>query len=169
MGIFSKLAASPSRTRFLPSPHLRMLPSRPRFAASPRASGPAVGSEAILFAVSPLPPSQPGKTGVEFGMRTVVVGHSWSPQAALRVNEAVDPLPLMPADVEGGQFGEELQLAVRQMVMDPPCKCAPIRTVAVAVGKPWHDNGRHRPHGARGIATVPNVAAIIAYVRGAAQ
>src|ERR1700738_2542709 len=108
--------------------------------------------------------SQPGKAGIEFGMRPVVVGHSRSRQAALRGDKAVTPppRPLMPADVEGGQFGEELQLAVRQMVMDPPGKCAPIRAVAIAVGKPWHDDGCHRPHGASGIATVPNVAAIIA-------
>jgi hypothetical protein len=53
-------------------------------------------------------------------MRTVVVGHSWLRQAALRGDKAVNApqRPLMPADVEGGQFGEELQLALRQMVMD---------------------------------------------------
>src|SRR5208282_6724645 len=53
--------------------------------------------------------------------------------------------------------------------MDPPGKRAPIRTVAVAVGEPWHDNGRHRSHSAHGIATVPNVAAVIAWVRSAAE
>src|SRR5258708_9017211 len=92
-------------------------------------------------------------------MRTVVVGHSRSRQAALRGDKAVDPppRPLMPADTEGGQFGEELQLAVRQMVMDPPCKCAPIRTVAVAVGKPRPDEGRHRPHSIPGSPTVPTL------------
>ena len=110
----------------LSSPHSRMSPSRTRFAALSPASGPSVGLEAIRFAVSPLPRSQPRKAGVEFGMRTVVVGHSRSRQAALRGDKAVDPppRPLMPADIEGGQFGEELQLAVRQMVRDPPCKCA---------------------------------------------
>jgi hypothetical protein len=36
--------------------------------------------------------------------------------------------------------------------MDPPGKCAPIGTVAVAVGKPWHDDGRHRSHSTRGVA-----------------
>src|SRR5712671_2230791 len=75
-------------------------------------------------------------------MRTVVIGHSRSRQAALRGNKAINPppRPLMPAEVEGGQLGEELQLAVRQVVMDPPGECAPIRTVAVAVGEPWHDD-----------------------------
>src|SRR5713101_9521118 len=97
-------------------------------------------------------------------MRSVVVGHSRSRQAALRGDKAIDPPSrlLMPADVEGGQFGEELQLTVRQMVMDPPGECAPICTVAVAVGKPWHDDGRHRPHSTRGIATVTEVTDIIA-------
>ena len=97
-------------------------------------------------------------------MRTVVVGHSWSRQAALRGDKAVDPplWLLMPADVEGGQFGEELQLAVRQVVMDPPGECAPIRAIAVAVGEPRHDDCGHRPYSAHGAATVPNVAAIIA-------
>src|SRR5580700_1770422 len=99
-------------------------------------------------------------------MRAVVVGHTRSRQAALRGDKAVDPppRPLMPTDVEGGQFGEELELAVRQVVMDPPGKRAPISTVAVAVGKPGDDDGCHRPHGARGIATVPDVAAVIAQV-----
>jgi hypothetical protein len=32
--------------------------------------------------------------------------------------------PLMPTDIEGGQFGEELQLAVRRVVMNPPGKRA---------------------------------------------
>src|ERR1700730_6575253 len=97
-------------------------------------------------------------------MRAVVVGHSRSRQAALRADKAVDPPPppLMPADVKGGQFGEELQLAVRQIVMDPPGKCAPIGAVAVAGGKPWRYDGRHRPHSAGGVETVPNVAAVIA-------
>src|SRR5260370_9777391 len=101
-------------------------------------------------------------------MRTVMVGHSRSRQAALRGDKAVNPppRPLMPADVEGGQFGEELQLAVRQMVMDPPCKGAPIRTIAVAVGKPRHNDGRHRPTGARTVAPVPNVARGLASVSG---
>ena len=135
-----------------------------KFAALFPASDPAVGLEAIQFTVTPLPRSQLGKAGIEFGMQTFVVGHSWSRQAALGGDKAIDPplWMLMPADVEGGQLGEELQLAVRQMVMDPPGECAPIRAVAVAVGKPRHDNGCHRPHSAGGIATVPNVAAIIA-------
>src|SRR5271169_1240831 len=75
--------------------------------------------------------SQPGETGIELGVRTLVVGHSRSRQAALRGNKAVDPppRPLMPTDVEGGQFWEELELAIRQVVMDPPGDCTPIRTV----------------------------------------
>jgi len=105
----------------LPSPHSQMSPSGPQFAASLPASGPAVRLEAIQFTVRPFPRSLPGKAGIEFGMRTVVIGHSRSRQAALRGNKAVNPppRPLMPADVEGGQFGEELQLAVRHVVMDP--------------------------------------------------
>src|SRR5262249_670043 len=108
--------------------------------------------------------SQSGKAGIKFSMRTALVGHPRSRQAALRGDKAVDTSarPFMPADVEGGQFGEELQLGVREVVMDRPGECGPIRTVTVAIGKPWHDDGRHRPHSSRGIATVPYVAAIIA-------
>src|SRR3984893_14967384 len=164
MGVFHKIAASPGRAGAPTIPRYRMSASRPQFAAFAPRVGLAVGLEAIQFTVSPLLRSQPGEAGIEFGMRTVVVGHSWSRQAALRGDKAVDPppRPLMPADVEGSRFGEELQLAVRQMVMDPPAECAPIGTVAVAVGKPWHDDGRHRAHSTRGVATVPNVAAMIA-------
>src|ERR1700746_991582 len=76
-----------------------------------------------------------------------MVGHPRSRQAALRGDKTVDPppRPLMAADVEGGQFGEELQLAVRQVVMDPPSKRAPIGTVVVAGGIPGHADGRRRP------------------------
>jgi hypothetical protein len=142
-----------------------------QFAALSPASGPTVGLEAIQLTATPLTRSQPRKTGIQFGMRAVVIGHFRSRQAALRGDKAVDPAlrPLMPADVEGGQFREELQLAARQVVTDPPCKGAPIRTVAVAVGKPWHDDGGHGPHSACGIATVPNMAAVIAEVRSAAE
>src|ERR1700730_12154109 len=44
-----------------------------------------------------------GEAGIEFGERTIVVGHSRSRQAALRRDKTVDPPPrlFMPADVEG--------------------------------------------------------------------
>ena len=86
---------------------------------SPEDSDDAVGSRSPRLTA--LPRSQPGKVRIEFDVRTVVVGHSRSRQTALRGDETVDPppRPLMPADVESGQFGEELQLAVRQVVMDP--------------------------------------------------
>ena len=57
------------------------------------------------------------------GVAAGVVSHARLCQEATRDDKAVDPplWLLMPTDIEGGELREELQLAVRQMVVDPPC------------------------------------------------
>ena len=91
MEVSAKLAGDRGREGGPTIPAHPNVASRPRFAALFPASDPAVGLEAIQFTVTPLPRSQLGKAGIEFGMQTVVVGHSWSRQAALGGDKAVDP------------------------------------------------------------------------------
>ena len=56
------------------------------------------------------------------GAAAGVVGHARFGQQATWRDKAVDPplWLLVPTDIEGGELREELQLAIRQVVVDPP-------------------------------------------------
>ena len=62
------------------------------------------------------------------GMNAVVVLHPWSRQTATGMDKTVDPAlwALVPPDVESSELREELQLAIRKVVVDPPGKGSPI-------------------------------------------
>ena len=72
-----------------------------------------------------------GEEGISLGMDSRVILQPWSRQTASRRDEAVDPAlwTLMPPNVEGRELREELQLAIREMVMDPPSHCPPVGAV----------------------------------------
>ena len=72
-----------------------------------------------------------GEEGISLGLDSRVILQPWSRQTAPRRDEAVDPAlwTLMPPNVEGRELREELQLAIREMVMDPPSHCPPVGAV----------------------------------------
>src|SRR5215831_13058179 len=92
-----------------------------------------------------------------------MIVHARSGKTAARVDEAVDAPagPLVPAAIECSKFWEELQLAVGEIVMNPPRHCAPVHAGRTAIGKPRHHHRRHSAHAALGIAAIPDVASIV--------
>jgi len=106
------------------------------------------------------------KPGIVARVVAGLIGHSRARQASTRSDETIDapPRPLTPADIEGGKLREELQLAVGEMGRGSttPSPANPRRP----------HNGRRtmapRPKpsadAAIGIATVPDVAPVIAFV-----
>src|SRR5215469_5354149 len=107
---------------------------------------------------------------VMLGVAASVVGHARLGQQASRRDKAVDPplWLLVPADIECSELGKELQLAVRQMVVDPPCHCLPRGAGGIAVGKPRHNDRSHCADKAIAIATIPDMPGGVAFVRAAA-
>jgi hypothetical protein len=87
-------------------------------------------------------------------------------QAAHRLDETVDPSfrVLAPIDVERGEFRKELEVTVRQMVVDVPGEAAPIGAVRVSIREPWQDDTGRGPHPSLGISTVPGMAGPIILV-----
>src|SRR5205809_3526959 len=104
-------------------------------------------------------------------MAASVVLHPQSRQTSARRDKAVDPplRTLMPPDIEGGKLREELQLAVLQVVMNPPGHRPPVGALGVAVREPGDDDCGKRPHASTRVALVPNVTGIVALVRRATQ
>ena len=70
----------------------------------------------------------------------------------------------MPADVEGGELGKELQLATGQGIEQPPGERLPVAGFLITRQVPGQDDrgdGAHRPVG---IAPVPDVTGVILVV-----
>ena len=99
-------------------------------------------------------------------MSAVVILHPWPRKTSTRRNEAVDPTlwALVPPDVEGGELWEELQLAIRKVVVDPPSQCPPIGALSIAVCKPRDDHCGQRAHAAASVAPIPDVASVVSLV-----
>ena len=102
-------------------------------------------------------------------MITVVVRQSgFSKQTAWwSKTRDVAPGQLVPADIEGGELREKLQLAVRQMVVDPPRHRLPRNAVVQAVDQSRHDDAGHRSHAAVLAALVPDMPSSVALIRTA--
>src|SRR5215471_13296634 len=81
-------------------------------------------------------------------------------------DKAVDPAlrTLVLPDAEGREFREELQVAVRQVIMNPLRHCPPVNALSVSVGKPGNDYCGHRAHAAASVPPIPDVAGIISLV-----
>jgi hypothetical protein len=99
----------------------------------------------------------------------VVVCKTGLGEKATRRREACDPAArdLMPSDVERRELREELQFAVRKMVVYPPRHCLPGRALFQTIDQPRNDNRGHGPHSAVGAALVPDVIRAIRFVRRA--
>ena len=81
-------------------------------------------------------------------------------------DKAVDPAlrTLVLPDAEGREFREELQVAVRQVIMNPLRHCPPVNALSVSVGKPGNDYCGHRAHAAASVPPIPDVAGIISLI-----
>ena len=92
--------------------------------------------------------------------------HPWPRKTTTRRNKAVDPSlwTLMPPDVEGSELREELHLAIRKVVMDPPGHCPPVGALSIAVGKSQDDHCGQRAHEAASVAPIPDVAGVVSLV-----
>src|SRR6516162_9210573 len=111
-----------------------------------------------------------GEEGISLGMVALVTFHPRSRQAPARRDKAVDPAlgTLVPPDVEGRELREELELAVRQVVVDPPSHRPPVGALSISIGKPRNDDCGQRAHAAPSVPPIPNVACVVSLVRGAA-
>src|ERR1700750_3080573 len=100
----------------------------------------------------------------------IVVRESRFREKATRYDEAVDrPLRcLVPTDIKSEQLRKELQLAVWQIVMNPPCHCLPARGVH-SIYQPRHNDRRQRAHAAAFASAIPDMAGSISRVRSAAE
>src|SRR3954469_12334525 len=112
----------------------------------------------------------PWEAAVERTMVAVVTGYAGLGEQAARRGEAGDPaqLPLVPANVECRELREELELAVGQMVVNPPRHRLPSRALGDPVNEPRDDDRRHRSHAAGSVAPIPDVPRAVALVGAAA-
>jgi hypothetical protein len=80
--------------------------------------------------------------GISLGMDARMIRHPGPRQTPARRDKALYPAlrALVPPDVECRELREELQLAVRQVVMDPPGHRSPVGAFSVSVGKPRNDD-----------------------------
>ena len=68
------------------------------------------------------------ESAILVAMITAVVRQSGFSKQTAWWSKTRDAAPgqLVPADIEGGELREELQLAIRQMIVDPPCHRLPL-------------------------------------------
>src|SRR5258707_15738731 len=74
----------------------------------------------------------------------------------------------MPCDIERGEFREELELAVGQVIMNPPSHGLPGHALAQSISQPRDDDGCHRAHAAIVAALIPNMFSLVARIGSAA-
>lgn len=70
----------------------------------------------------------------------------------------------IPGNVERGEFGKKLQLAVIEMVVDPPRQAAPIRAFCIPIGEPRNNDAGARTDLSRTVTLVPDMSGAIALV-----
>ena len=82
----------------------------------------AIAPSRVGITPEPLHPAVALETLDNDAMVAGLIVHARARQAAARRDEAVDapPRPFAPADVERREFRKELQLAIGEMVVDPP-------------------------------------------------
>src|SRR5271165_3659815 len=109
------------------------------------------------------------KTPILIGVVTGMVQHTRPGQVPARPNEAVDLAlrVLLPADIERAELWEELQLAVGEVIVDPPRHRLPRGALQQTIGEPRDDDAGHRAHAPARIAAVPDMTRVIALVRRA--
>lgn len=107
------------------------------------------------------------EAGIELGI--LPIGRFLAEQKPFGFNVAVDGMArlLVPADVEGAEFGKELQLAIWKMIVNPVGQAAPICASLIPVGKPRDHDACHCALVILGVAPVPYVARVVAFVRTA--
>src|SRR5262245_38598596 len=101
----------------------------------------------------------------------IVVGESGFSQKPTWRNEAVNrPFwRFVPSDIESEELREELQLTVREIVVNPPSHRLPGDALGHPIDQPGHDDRRQRAHMAVLVASIPGVAGAGLFVRRAAQ
>src|SRR3569832_889244 len=102
-------------------------------------------------------------------MKTDMIGHTRFGQAASGIDVAVDAphRTLMPVEVEGAEFREEVHPRIRQVIVDPPCQLPPVARSVKAIPHRGHDDARRGAHMTTGIAPVPDVAGMAVLVERA--
>src|SRR5205814_6786876 len=93
-----------------------------------------------------------------------MVRHAGAGQIPPRRNEAVDLTfrLLLPSDIERAEFREKLQLAVGEVIVDPPRHRLPWGALQQAIGEPRDDDAGHGAHAPSCIAAVPDMTRIVA-------
>ena len=76
---------------------------------------------------------------------------------------------LAPGDIEGVEFAIKDQPAEWQMVMNPPCKFAPIHAAVALVDQPGQHDAGHRSPRAPLVRAIPDMVATRLVVRGAIE
>jgi hypothetical protein len=99
-------------------------------------------------------------------MNAVVILHPWPRKTTTRRNKAVDSAlwALMPSDVEGSELREELQLAIRKVVMDSPGHCPPVGALGISVSEPRYDHCSQRAHAAENVPSIPDVTSVVSLI-----
>ena len=100
-----------------------------------------------------------------------VVRHAGFRQTAARRDKTVDapPRAFMPLDVERAQLRKELQIRIRQVVVNPPGKRAPVGTAGISVGEPRDDDTGGRPDASVRVAPILDMSGVVLFVRCAVQ
>src|SRR5262249_41773109 len=104
------------------------------------------------------------KTLVEAGGIAGMVGGARVCQGSARrdVAEERSPGHFGPAAIEGGQFWKKLQLAIGQMIMNPPCHRLPGGSRLHTIDEPGDRDAGHRSHAAR-VTSIPGVTGVVAW------
>ena len=111
------------------------------------------------------------ETRIKMAVFARVVVEARLSQEAARRDEAIDCAlgSLMPPNIKGGEIGEELEIAVGQVVMDPPGHGLPCRTGPETVDQPGHYDACDRAHAAVRAAPIPRMTSPVLLIRGTAE
>ena len=105
-------------------------------------------------------------------MIALIIVHADFCEEAFRRDIRFDPFApfgFVPIQIEGGQFGIEPHVLIRQMVMNKPRKCRPVSSLVIESNKSVHDDRRRRAQASLFIAPVKNMMGAIILIGTAVQ
>lgn len=104
-----------------------------------------------------------------FRVTDCIVRHTWLRQTTFRRAIAIDPAfgSFGPTNIERPVLREEIQRRVGKVVVYPSCQPLPIALSLEPVPEAWHYNAGSSSHLAVFVAHIPDVAAVIFFIRSA--
>ena len=70
----------------------------------------------------------------------------------------------MPTDIERAEFGKEVKVTVREIIVNLVCERSPVGTSRVAIRKPRHNNASSCAFEAIGIEVIADMAGVVGFI-----